>query len=302
MKRRQWRKIIYFIFLFSINLGFVYAEKEDYLWQKLRNRITQISERLDGILGVTVKDLEKGDTIFINENEIFPQASSIKIAILLEVFKQVEEGKIKFNEFIDLKKEMKVGGSGILQILGEPSISISIKDLCKLMIVLSDNTATNILIGRVGIDSVNKRMESLGLKMTKFNRKMMDIEASRVGNENLSTPYEMMVLLEKIWKGEILKEPFQREFLKILSIPKESYLRKRIPANIPVASKPGSLPGVRCESGIVIKGKRPYILCVMTTFLKKPEDGELVISEISKLVYEHFSILEKSNSFGRSIE
>lgn len=296
------KRIILFIFLFSIDLSFVYPEKEDYLWQKLRNRITKISERLDGVLGVAVKDLKKGDTIFINENEIFPQASSIKIAILLEVFKQVEGGKIKWDEFIDLKKEMKVGGSGILQILGEPFLSISIKDLCKLMIVLSDNTATNILIERIGMDSVNKRMENIGLKMTKLNRKMMDIQASREGKENLSTPYETLGLLEKIWRGEILKEPFQSEFLKILSIPKDSYLKKGISENIPVASKPGSLPGVRCESGIVIQEKRPYIICVMTAFLKKQEEGEFTISEISRLVYEHFSLLERSNSFGRFIQ
>lgn len=178
----------------------------------------------------------------------------------------MEEGNIKWDEFIDLKKEMKVGGSGILQILCEPFLSISINDLCRLMIVLSDNTATNILIERIGMDSVNKRMENIGLKMTKLNRKMMDIQASREGKENLSIPYETLGLLEKIWRGEILKEPFQSEFLKILSIPKDSYLKKEISENIPVASKPASLPGVRCESGIVIQEKRPYIICVMTAF------------------------------------
>ncbi len=296
------RRALTFIFLLFLSLSFLYSEKEELLRLKVKRKVEEISQRLDGIMGLAVKDLERGETFFLNENEIFPQASSIKIAILLEAFKQVEEGKLNLDEFVELKDETKTGGSGILQYLGKPSLSISIKDLCTLMIVLSDNTATNILIDRIGMDSVNKRMESIGLKRTRLNRKMMDSRAVIEGKENLSTPMEMMSLLEKIWKGDLIKEPLKAEIIRTLSIPKDSYLKRGIKENVPLASKPGSLPGVRCESGIVILKERPYIICVMTTFLKNDEDGESVISEISKVFYEYFSKLESSNAFGRGIK
>lgn len=296
------KRIIRIIFFSLFWISFLYCEKEELLALKVKKKIEEVSQRLDGILGLAVKDLKNGNTFLINEDEIFPQASSIKIAILLEVFKQVEEGKLSLEEFVNLKKEMKAGGSGILQHLGEPSLSISIKDLCTLMIVLSDNTATNILLDLVGMDSVNKRMESAGLRFTKLNRKMMDLKAVMEGKENVSTPFDMMTLLEKIWKGELIKEPYRTEIVKTLSIPKVSFLKKGIDGSIPIASKPGSLPKVRCESGIVLLKKRPYIICVMTTFLKNDEDGEMVISEISRIFYNYFSKLESSNIFGRGIE
>lgn len=296
------RKIFLIILNIIVLILNLRADNLEILRSKLKNRLVELTEKLDGVCGVAVKDLKSGFTVLMNEKEIFPQASSIKIAILLEVFKQAEEGKLKFEEFIDLKKEFKVGGSGILQHLGEPSLSISIKDLCTLMIVLSDNTATNILIERIGIDSVNKRLEGTGLRNTKLKRKMIDVLAVREGRENISTPLEMMVLLEKIYRGKILNEPYRSEFLKTLSIPKESYIRKGVPENIPVASKPGSLPRVRCESGIVLFMDRPFILCVMTSYLKKEEDGEILISEISKILFDYFSTIEKSTIYGRGID
>ncbi len=295
--RRVFPLILVFFFVSSLR-----ADNLEILKNKTSKRIAEFCDRLDGVSGVAVKDLKSGFTILINENEIFPQASSIKIAILFEVFKKVEEGKLSFDEFIELKKDWKVGGNGILQHLGEPFLSISTKDLCTLMIVLSDNTATNILIERIGIDSVNKRLESIGLRNTKLKRKMMDVLAVREGRENLSTPLEMMFLLEKIYKGEILNEPYRSEFLKTLAIPKDSYIRKGIPDNVPVASKPGSLPRVRCESGIILLKERPFILCLMTSYLKKEEDGEILISEISKIFFEYFSTIEKSTIYGRGID
>ncbi len=295
------RKIFLLILLLIFSLK-LFAGNLDLLKKRAEGKVKEVSEKLDGVPGIAVKDLKNGFTIFINENEIFPQASSIKIAILLEIFKRVEEGNLKFDEFLNLKRDWKVGGSGILQHLGEPSLSISIKDLCTLMIVLSDNTATNMLIDRIGIDSINRRLDSIGLKKTKLNRKMMDASAVKEGRENLSTPFEMMSLLESIWEGEILKEPLRSEFFKILSIPKDSFIRKGVPEKIPVASKPGTLPRVRCESGIVLLDGRPYIICVMTSYLKKDEEGENFISEISKIIFDYFFTVEKSTQYGRGLD
>ena len=268
---------------------------------KFRDAVGEVEAKLDGVLGMALKDLKTGKTFFFNEREVFPQASSIKIAVLFEVFKQAEEGRLKLDEFIALEEGRKVEGSGVLFHLGRPSLSLSVRDTAVLMVVLSDNTATNLLIDRVGLEAVNKRLDALGLPKTRLRRKMMDLKAAAEGRENVSTPLEMMTLLEKTWKGGVLKEPFRKDFLAILAIPKDSPLRAGVPEGVEVAEKPGELEAVRCDSGIVMLPGRPYVLCVMTTYLKNDAAGNPAIARISRLSYEHFSRLERSSEIGRVV-
>ena len=273
----------------------------DLLDAKFTAGLKEIETGLDGVLGLAIKDLKTGKTFFLNEREVFPQASSIKIALLLEVFKQAQEGKLDLDEFLTVDEARKVGGSGVIYLLGRPSLSLSVRDTAVLMVVLSDNTATNLLIEKVGMEAVNKRMAALGLRGTKLRRKMMDLTAASEGRENLSTPLEMMTLLEKIWKGEALGEPFRKDLLDILAIPKDSPLRAGVPDGISVAEKPGGLEAVRCDSGIVMMPGRPYVICVMMTYLKRDADGDPAIARVSRLVYDHFSRLERSSEYGRIV-
>ncbi|MDI6844857.1 MAG: class A beta-lactamase-related serine hydrolase [Candidatus Saccharicenans sp.] len=275
--------------------------KINQLENQLMTRISSLKDSFDGLLGLAVKDLTTGRTFFLNENEVFPQASSIKIAILLEVLKQAEENRLRLDEFIELKDEHKVGGGPILVYLGYPSLKISIRDLCVLMIVLSDNTATNLLIERVGQESVNRRLASLGLNRTRLQRRMMDLKAAEEGRENISTPKEMMMLLEKVWQEKVLTPENRQLFFDLLSLPKDSPLQKAVPEGVKVADKPGELEAVRCDSGLVILKKKPYIICVMTTYLGPDEDGNDIIRKIGKLVYRHFDRLERSSEYGRII-
>jgi beta-lactamase class A len=151
------------------------------------------------------------------------------------------------------------------------------------------------------MEAINRRMDSLGLAKTRLRRKMMDLKAAGEGRENVSTPVEMMTLLEKIWKGDILKEPYRKDLLAILAIPKESPIRSGVPEGVEVAEKPGELEAVRCDSGIVMLTGRPYVLSVMTTYLKRDADGNPAIAAISKLVFEHFARLERSSEYGRVV-
>lgn len=276
-------------------------DKVSQLENRLRDQLTDIRKSLDGVLGLAVKDLASGQTFFLNENEIFPQASSIKIAILLEVLKQAEENRLRLEELVDLKAESKVGGGPILNYLGYPSLKISIRDLCVLMIVLSDNTATNLLIDRVGLEAVNNRLTSLGLKQTRLRRKMMDLKAAEEGRENISTPREMLTLLEKIYRGKVLGTDYRKLFFELLSLPKDSPLQQAVPEGVTVADKPGELEAVRCDSGLVFLKKKPYIICLMTTYLSPSEDGNAVLRKIGRLVYDHFDRLERSSEYGRII-
>jgi len=268
---------------------------------KLQAGIRGVEADLDGVLGLALKDLETGKTLFVNEREVFPQASSIKIALLLEVFKQAEEGRLDLDEFLALEEGRKVAGSGVLLHLGRPGLKLSVRDTAVLMIVLSDNTATNLLIDKAGMEAVNRRMDALGLTKTRLRRRMMDVEAAREGRENVSTPLEMMTLLEKIWRGGVLGEPYRTDLLAILAIPKDSPLRSGVPEEIEVAEKPGELEAVRCDSGIVMLPGRPYVLCVMTTYLKRDADGNAAIEAVSRLVHGHFSRLARSSGIGRVV-
>ncbi|MBP1660732.1 MAG: beta-lactamase [Candidatus Aminicenantes bacterium] len=274
---------------------------ESVLDAKFEVAVRAVEGGLDGVLGIALKDLATGKTFLLNEREVFPQASSIKIAVLLETFKQAEEGRLKLDEFIALEESRKVEGSGVLFHLGRPSLSLSIRDLAVLMVVLSDNTATNILIEKVGLEAVNKRMDALGLPKTRLRRKMMDLQAAAEGRENVSTPLEMMTLLERIWKGSAIGEPYRKDLLAILAIPKDSPLRAGVPEGVDVAEKPGELEAVRCDSGIVMLSGRPYVLCVMTTYLKRDADGNQAITAVSRIVYEHISRLARSSGIGRVV-
>lgn len=129
----------------------------------------------------------------------------------------------------------------------------------------------------------------------------MDLKAAEEGRENISTPREMLSLLEKIWQGKVLGAEQRQLFFDFLSLPKESPLQQAVPDGVTVADKPGELEAVRCDSGLVFLRKRPYIICVMTTYLGPREDGNAIIRKIGRLVYEHFDRLERSSEYGRII-
>ncbi|HUM79646.1 MAG TPA: class A beta-lactamase-related serine hydrolase [Candidatus Saccharicenans sp.] len=294
--------ILVALLMISISADLLSADnKANLLEKRLIGEIKSIDDQLDGLLGLAIKDLSTGRTIFVNENEIFPQASSIKIAVLLEVFKQAEEGQLKLDEFINLTPEAKVGGGLILAYLGYPSLKMSIRDLAVLMVVLSDNTATNLLIDRVGMKSINNRLKSLGLNETRLQRKMMDVKAAEEGRENISTPLEMMTLLEKIYKGQILSSASRQEFFNILALPKDSPLQQAVAEDVVVADKPGELEAVRCDSGLVFLKKHPYIICVMTTYLKSEAEGNATIKKIGQAAFSYFDRLERSSEYGRIV-
>ena len=251
------------------------------------------------MIGVAVKNLETGETFFINENLIFPQGSAIKIPILIEVIKQASEGKFKLTDKIKIEKKHQVGGSGVLKEFGDGTSELSIYDLAVLMITVSDNTATNILIDLVGMENVNKTLEKLGLKNTKLQRKMIRPDASARGEENLSTPLEAMKLMEMLYKGEVISKEISNQVIDILKKRKEANLNKYLPEDIPIANKPGGIEGVTCEWGIVYLPRHPYVIVVMSNYNLKSANE--TIAQISKIIYEHFWRISLSTKYGTRV-
>ena len=168
--------------------------KEAELLAKLRARIEAVDRGLDGVLGVSVRDLKTGTALDMRADEAFPTASTIKPAVLLELYHQAEAGRIDLLSTTTPPAGKRAGGGGVLQDLGS-RVTLSWRDLAVLMMAFSDNEATNLLIDKVGMEAVNRRLDALGLSKTRLRRRMMDLEAARRGDENVSTPAELRRLM-----------------------------------------------------------------------------------------------------------
>lgn len=276
------------------------APKEAALWDKLRARVEGVERGLDGVLGVSLADLQSGRSLEIRADQPFPQASTIKWTILYELYCQAEEGRLDLAE--TLRPPLpRAGGSGMLQFLGD-RVSLSWRDLAVLMMGLSDNAATNLLIDKLGLDAVNRRLDGLGLRQTRLRRRMMDLEAARRGEENVSTPAEMRSLLELIRAGRGLSAARTRDLLDVAALPKTSPFRGPLPERLRVADKPGELEGVRSVAALVELPGRPYAVAIATTYLRDDADGERAIAQISAALYETFDRLARASELGRFID
>ncbi|HWY22390.1 MAG TPA: serine hydrolase [Candidatus Acidoferrum sp.] len=277
------------------------TEKQKALWQKLESAIHDVDQHLDGVMGVAIEDLKTGDQFFLHENEVFAQASSIKITVLANLYLQAQQGKLKLTDVYTVQASDLVPDSDIMGGLTPGVTRITLRDLATMMVAVSDNSATNVLIDRVGMENVNAMLDSLELAHTRLRRKMMDLEAAKQGRENISTPREMMTLLEDIHKGKVLNKESIADFFKVLSTNKNSWIPRDLPADVKSANKPGALEGVRNDSGIVFVEGRPYVICVMTAFLTNERDGEQAISKVSLAAWRMFDRFSRASEYGRVV-
>jgi beta-lactamase class A len=280
----------------------VTSSKQSILWQKLEASIAQVDRNLDGVLGVAIEDLTTGQKFALRGDEVFPQASTIKIAILAELYRQAQTGKLKLTDVYTVRSSDLVPDSPLMGGLTPGVTQITVRDLATMMVAVSDNSAANVLIDRVGMENVNSLLDSLGLSHTRLRRKMMDLKAATEGRENISTPDEMASLLDSLYRGKVLNKPLTDDFLKMLSTKKmDAWIARDLPEDLKVADKPGSLEGVRNDCGIVFLENRPYILCLMTTYLRRERDGEDAISKVSLDAYRMFDRLARASEYGRII-
>lgn len=293
------RQGLFAVLLFALAMPAKAGPKEDAVWAALRARLEKIDRSLDGVLGLSLKDLKTGTTCEIRPDEPFPQASVIKLAVLYELYRQAEQGRIDLAE-VTRPPAARVGGGGVLQELGA-SVSLTWRDVAVLMMGWSDNAATNLLIDRVGMDAVNRRLDELGLPRTRLRRRMMDLEAARRGDENVSTPAEMRRLIEAIYAGRGLSPDRARDIRLVAATTKDTPFRKPLPEGLVVLDKDGSLEAVRAAAAVVDLKDRPYAITIMTTYLRRDEDGEAVIREISAAVFETMDRLARSSELGRII-
>jgi beta-lactamase class A len=299
----QTRKKFSIFFLLIVIFSAPVITQDQHL-QELKERTYECLHRVirdtDGVVGLAVLDIASGERFYHNEDLIFPQASAIKIPILIELMKRSQEGGIDLDERVTVEENSMVAGSGILQFFSDGGSAISLRDLAMLMIVMSDNTATNIIIDRLGMDAVNRTMRELGASNTLLQRKMIQPEASARGDENLSTPIDAMAIMEMLYHGRGIKREVAEAVLEILTIPKGTSLTGSIPSSVRVATKSGGLTGVSTEWAIVYLERRPYIIVYMGNYgMGETHSG--AIGEISRILYDYFFRLSLSTPYGTRV-
>jgi beta-lactamase class A len=281
-----------------------------------------ISE-LSGVVGVAARHLETGRSIGHNADEVFFTASTFKVPILAEMYRQVDEGTLDLSQRVELTDKLRVPGSGVLRELGN-GISPTLHDLAMLMIIVSDNLATDIVYHTVGKESLNNTMQRLGLTKTKLPMSCRDLLFSLGGlpvsesmddfwavsdnveqgyrnlspdcdalNEeksDVSSPNDMVRLLELVHNGDLLSESSREGFLHIL---KRQKLKSIIPPYLPkgtiTAHKTGGIYSVRCDVGIVWGQKGPYAIAIMSKRITDSTDFDPKLARISKMVYDEMS-------------
>ena len=225
---------------------------------------------LPGEVCVYGKDLATGEMCSYQADVLVVAASVIKIPILIEAFRQERDGLLTMDEAFTIRPEQKMPSCGALTYLHD-GLQVTLRDLCVLMIILSDNTATNILIDRLGADAVNATLRKLDCPKTTLRRKLFDAVASAKGIENQITAGEIGLLLEKMYRGQCVSPEADASMLDIL---KNQRLNGKMPfflhgEGVPIAHKTGEDDGITHDVGIIY-GNHPMILCFASEHTNVP--------------------------------
>ncbi|MFO0851515.1 MAG: serine hydrolase [Gemmataceae bacterium] len=274
----------------------------------LEARIKPLADAHQGKIAVAVKHLGTGEEFYLNADEPMTTASLIKLAVMVETFWQAEEGKVKLDGMIMLRKADMVPGAGVLTDSFSPGATLALRDAVRLMITVSDNTATNLVLDEIGIPATAARMKSLGLPETRINAKVFrgsttSVDKARTDKYGLgsTTARETVKLLELIHAGKVVSPKACEEMRGILrkNHDNEMIVRK-LPNGTPVAHKTGAVNAARTDAGIVTlpakKGEKPhaFAVCVLTnenTDQRWVVDNaaQVVIADIARAAYDHFT-------------
>ncbi|MBI4539904.1 MAG: serine hydrolase [Gemmatimonadetes bacterium] len=270
------------------------------LGAKFQARLEEIGNGLPGVMGIRVVDLTSGQRFGVNDTLVFPQGSAIKVAVLVELFRQASEGKLSVDDRVTISTKDFVTGSQI-RYFKDGTSAMSLHDLAVLMIIVSDNNATNLLIERVGMQNATRTMRELGLPNTRVQRKMIQPQESARGNENLSTPSEAARLMERIYRCDLpMSAAHCAEMRSILEIPHDGPIQQSVPSGIRVGQKTGTITGVRTNWGYVDLPGRPYALAVMGNYGESDEISN-TIGVVADAAYAYFMRLGGATEYGTRV-
>ncbi len=256
-----------------------------------------------GVVTLYAKNLDTGATVGIHETDLVRTASTIKLAILTTVFDAVEHDKAKWTDLLTVVQNEKVSGTGVLASEFSNGVQLPLRDVVHLMIVLSDNTATNMILERFSANAVNAYLDGIGIKSTRSLRKILSGELAIGWSEagklpdnkkyglGVTCPRDMVAILEKLERGELVSPKASKEMIAILKRCQDTAGIRRRMGNLPVANKTGALEALRSDVGIVYSpgGRIAMAITVdgMPTVNWTPDNpGLIMIADLAKLLVE----------------
>lgn len=266
----------------------VLLEKKKQAWHNLNRTLQNKVNNFRGEVGIIIKDLDTDWEITFNKNKLMPAASLVKLPILLSYFYAAEEGKVKLSDTVNLRRSQIVAGSKVLG--NAPGGSVySVEELFNPMITQSDNTATNVLIERMGFSTLNDYFRKLGLKNTNLSRKMLDFKERREGVENYTTVSDMAYLLEELYRKSFLNKDISEKCLELLVQQKvNDRIPRKLPKAVSVAHKTGLERHICHDVGIVFTDKGDFLVCVLAKHDDKlARSAKKFISDVALLTYKY---------------
>jgi len=267
---------------------------------ELYRQISDTLARQHGVFAVAFRDLTTGETLLINEAEPFHAASTMKTPVMIEVYKQVAEGRFSMDDSITIQNAFKSIVDGTIYSLDSIDDSEQrlyaqigqkhkLSDLVYDMIIASSNLATNLVIGLVGPDQVTRTTHDLGARDTQVLRGVEDQKAFDKGLNNITTAQDMMTLFEQIAEGKAVSSQASADMTRILLDQKfNEIIPSRLPADVKVAHKTGSITGVRHDCGIVfLPDGRKYVLVLLSKQMRDEEAGIQAMAAVSEMIYAH---------------
>lgn len=256
----------------------------------LRQPIETIIGQSSASWGIVIHRPATGQKLEINPVQAFPAASMIKVPIMVEIMRQTAAGIISLDDSLAVTSQVRVGGAGVLTEL-RPDLTMTVRELVTLMIIISDNTATNLLIDLAGMPAINAAITNLGLNSTSLKRRMMDFAAAQAGEENTTSAADMAALFELIRAKACLPPVYCDLMLDLLS---RQQVRDKLPFYLPeefkLAHKTGTLPGVEHDGGILFFPAGPCVVTVLAGNLAANYQGLQWIAQIGKAIYDYFSL------------
>lgn len=268
---------------------------------ELRHQLEAEMRGYPGVAGVSVRNLSTGESLSIRGDEPFPTASLIKLPVLVTLLDEVARGRVGLDEPLSMISRDRVGGSGVLRLM-DPGLRLTVRDAASLMIALSDNTATNLLLEKLDVPTVWAKMDSLGLPRTRVFRKVFaptnsspaPDSAARYGL-GVTTPDEIVRLLALLQAGRAVSPAMDSLALRILRTNQDTGKMVRwLPENVRVAHKSGDIDRARNDCGILYTPAAPLALCVMTrenrdTRYQVDNPAHLLIGRIARTVFRHYN-------------
>lgn len=255
--------------------------------EELGRNIETILTEYTARWGIVIVNQTTGERLELHPERVFPAASMIKVPIMYEIMRQAAAGAISLDSCLKATPSFRAGGAGVLKEL-RPDIEMTVRELVTLMIILSDNTATNMLIDLAGMDGINRTIRDLGLKSTVLRRRMMDFAAALAGKENETSAADMALMFTIIYDSGDLPASYGALMLDIL---KRQQIRDKLPFFLPedtiLAHKTGTLTGIEHDGGVLFLPGGPYIAVVLTGGHDANYRGLQLVARIGQAIYEY---------------